>query len=219
MESFLLEIGTEEIPAGYIRPALDALADQLRRKLDHARIDHGPAHTLGTPRRLAVWVEQVAQRQKPVTEQVLGPPERIAFDAQGNLSIPGRKFAEKVGLPPEQLRLVETEKGKYLCADLTDKGTVTRTVLKEILPDLILNLPFPKTMRWSDLNIAFARPIQSVAALHGKKVIFFTLDPKLKSGRSTRGHQFMHRKRVQIESAASYRAQMREAQVIVDVAE
>ncbi len=219
MNDLLLEIGTEEIPAGYIQPALNALSAKLTQKLADARISHGAVETYGTPRRLVIRIDDVALRQKTVTEEVLGPPERIAFDENGNPSVPARKFAEKVGLAVERLVVRETEKGRYLSATITDKGVASKAVLQRLLPDIILTTPFPKTMRWSNLTIAFARPIQSVLALLGKSVITFALGDKLKSGRYAWGHMFMHRKKVKINDAQSYLAAMRQAMVIADISE
>ena len=219
MTDLLLEIGTEEIPAGYIQPALDALAANLKQKLIETRIAHGAVKTYGTPRRLVVAVDDVAPRQQAVTEQVLGPPERIAFGDDGQPSIPARKFAEKVGLPVEGLKVVETEKGRYLSATITDKGVASRTVLQKILPEILLATPFPKTMRWSDLTIAFARPIQSVLALLGSSVIGFTLGDRIKSGRFAWGHLFMHHKKIKIQQAGDYLEPMRQAMVIADIPE
>ena len=217
MERLLLEIGTEEIPAGYIQPALDALTTALSKVLSDARIDHGTVASHGTPRRLVAMVDEVALRQRSQTEQVMGPPERIAFDDKGGFTIPARKFAEKVGLAPERLEIVETEKGSYLCASVTDKGTTTKNFLKQKLPEIILNIPFPKTMRWSDLSISFARPIQTIVALLGTSVIPFTIGGRLKSGRHACGHMFMNRKRVKIESAHEYVEALRKVNVIVEI--
>ena len=219
MERLLLEIGTEEIPAGYIQPALEALAGSLVRKLDEARIDHGAARVLGTPRRLAVIIDDVAARQNSVTENVTGPPQRVAVDAQGQWTMAAVKFAEKVGVAPERLTFIDTEKGRYLCAAITDKGTTTGKFLKQALPDIILSIPFPKTMRWADLSIAFARPIQSIAALLGNAVIAFSLEQRLKSNRYARGHRFMHPRNIKIRHADEYVQCLREADVIVDIQE
>lgn len=219
MPSLLLEIGTEEIPAGYIQPALDALAADMTRKLSHLRIDHGVVRTFGTPRRLAIVIGQVALRQKPLTEQVLGPPAQVALDPEGNLTMAARKFAEKVGVAPERLVFVDTPKGRYLCARMVDKGAATVKVLGQVLPEVILSVPFPKTMRWSDLSISFARPIQSLTALLGRRIVPFSLGGRIKSGRSAWGHMFMHRKRVSIADAQSYQESIRGAQVIVDIDE
>ncbi len=216
MNRLLLEIGTEEIPAGYIQPALDALAHNMTRKLEQARIGHQAVKTFGTPRRLVISIDRVADRQQSVTETVLGPPERIAYDEDGNLTVPALKFAEKLNVSPDRLRVADTQKGRYLCATITDRGTAARAILRQILPEVITDIPFPKTMRWSDLNISFARPIQSLVALLGDAVVSFKLDDRLKSGRYSWGHLFMHHKRIKIEDADHYLESMRQAHVIVD---
>lgn len=219
MSRLLLEIGTEEIPAGYIMPALNALADNLDRQLTRMRISHGKTRTYGTPRRLVVCTEDVAGRQASVTEKIMGPPERIAYDDQGQPTVPAQKFAEKVKVPLNRLKVTDTDKGRYLCATITDRGKATKTVLKQILPEIILETPFPKTMRWSDLSIAFARPIQSVLALMDDAVIPFTIGEKIKSGRFTWGHMFMQHDKIKIDHADSYFDTMRDAQVVVEIAD
>jgi glycyl-tRNA synthetase beta chain len=217
MNPLLLEIGTEEIPAGYIQPALNALASNLAARLAQARIGHGTVQTFGTPRRLVVRLEEVADRQKAVTEEVLGPPERIAFDEEGHPTVPARKFSEKVGVPVNRLKVAETERGRYLSATISDKGLATKTVLKTLLPEIILATPFPKTMRWSSLNIAFARPIQSILALLGNSVISFTLEGKIRSGRYAWGHMFMQHRKIKIDHADDYKERLQAAQVVVDI--
>ena len=216
MDSLLLEIGTEEIPAGYIEPALKALSSMLLKKLTEARIDHGNARIYGTPRRLAVKVEAVADKQTALTEEVMGPPERIGFDQQGNPMVPAKKFAEKVGIPVNRIQIKETQKGRYLCATKTDRGLATRTVLKNILPQVILSTPFPKTMRWADLDTHFARPIHSILALLGEKLVSFEVG-NIKSGRFTSGHRFMHPKKIIINQPGQYLEALHSGYVIADV--
>ena len=217
MDTLLLEIGAEEIPAGYIQPALDALAKNLLKRLDDARIDHGQSRTCGTPRRLTVFVEQVAPKQTTVTEEVMGPPEKIAFDDDGNPTVPALKFAEKAGVAVSRLKVTETEKGRYLSARKTHRGKATVTLLKTILPDTILATPFPKSMHWSDLSIHFARPIQSIVALYGSKAVTFTLGGRIKSGRRALGHMFMHPGKISIDSPDQYESAMAQAHVVVDI--
>ncbi len=218
MEKLLLEIGTEEIPAGYIAPALEALAAELLKQLDAARITHGRAETFGTPRRLAVMVESVAERQLPLSEEVLGPPAKIAFDAQGQPTVAARKFAEKVKLAVNRLTVKETAKGRYLCARRTERGLASKTLLVEILPRVISAIPFPKTMKWGELQIRFARPIHSLLALFGERVISFGLGG-IRSGRYTRGHSFMQPGRVKLSRAADYLARLASAGVMADIRE
>lgn len=218
MNSLLLEIGTEEIPAGYIEPALDALSSSLMRALDDARIVCGEWKTYGTPRRLAVVVSDVADRQESLTTEVLGPPEKIGFDAQGEPLVPAVKFAEKIGVPIGEISVRTTERGNYLCAVKKEKGQSTRRILKTIIPDVIVSIPFPKTMRWADLNLLFARPIQSLLALLGDATILFSLDG-IRSGRYVLGHPFTHPGKVKIPSPDRYKDILKTRGVMVDIAE
>lgn len=216
MEKLLLEIGTEEIPAGYIAPALEALAAELLKQLDMARITHGRADTFGTPRRLAVTVESVADRQLPLSEEVFGPPAKIAFDAQGQPTMAAKKFAEKVKLAVNRLIVKETPRGRYLCARRTERGLASMTLLRGILPRIILAAPFPKTMKWGDLQIRFARPIHSLLALWGERVISFHLGD-IRSGRYTRGHSFMDPGRIKLARAEDYLDRLASAGVMADI--
>ncbi len=216
MDKLLLEIGTEEIPAGYIQPALEALSAELLKQLDRARIDHGSAATYATPRRLAVIVDDVAPKQRSVTEEISGPPEKVAFDDQGQPTMAAVKFAEKVGLPLKKLRVRETPKGRYLTARKTQRGLASRTLLKEILPRVILSIPFPKTMIWGSLHVRFARPIHTLVALLGKSVVSFELG-NVRSGRTTPGHFFMHPGKIRLADADGYVEALRDVDVIVDI--
>ncbi|MBA4367709.1 MAG: glycine--tRNA ligase subunit beta [Desulfobacterium sp.] len=216
MEKLLLEIGTEEIPAGYIEPALKALSAALLKKMDDARISHGNAKTYGTPRRLAIEVSDVAEKQEPVTSEVMGPPERVGFDETGKPTVAAVKFAEKVGIPVSSIRVSETQKGRYLVAVKTEKGLATKTILKSILPEVIDTLPFPKSMKWSDMNILFARPIQTVLALLGKEVVSFSIE-RLKSGRCAMGHPFMAPGKITIEFPDQYVEALEAVFVFADI--
>ena len=218
MKPLLLEIGAEEIPAGYIQPALDAMARTLLQRLDAARIGHGAAQTCGTPRRLAVIVDAVAPKQETVTEEIMGPPEKIAFDEAGKPSMAALKFAEKAGVAVGRLKVIRTEKGRYLSARKTNRGQATGKLLKAILPEVILAVPFPKSMRWADLPIHFARPIQSIVALYGTSVVAFTLGDSIKSGRRSLGHMFMNPGKVTIPAPEAYEGTMASVNVVVDIA-
>jgi len=216
MDALLLEIGTEEIPAGYIKPALRALAATLQQEMTAARIEHGPAKIYGTPRRLAVKIEKVAARQLPLKTELTGPPVRIGIDESGKPTTAARKFAEKAGVKVEKLTIKDTRKGTYLCAVKQERGLVTPTLLKDILPKVVLGIPFPKTMRWADLDITFARPIHSILALLGSKIIQFKIG-NTKAGRYSYGHSFMHPGKIKIDSADDYIKELKSARVVVDL--
>lgn len=218
MDTLLLEVGAEEIPAGYIQPALDAMAQNLVKRLDAARIGHGAAQVCGTPRRLTVSVAQVESRQATITETIMGPPEKIAFDEQGKPTMAAVKFAEKAGIPVSRLKVAQTDKGRYLHARKTNRGQATVNLLKTILPEVIQATPFPKSMRWADLTIQFARPIQSIVALYGNRVVSFSLGGRIKSGRRSLGHLFMNPGRVTIASPEAYEETMASVDVVVDIA-
>jgi glycyl-tRNA synthetase beta chain len=218
MPDLLFEIGTEEIPAGYIAPALEAMAATLCRRLEAARIEHGPAHVYGTPRRLTVLVEAVAKKQTSLGIELQGPPARVAFDKHGRPAQAAIKFAEKAGIPLAGLRVRETEKGSYVFAVKREKGLASRTVLKAILPQVIAAVPFPKSMRWGDLSVEFARPILHLVALWGASTVGFEF-AGLRSGRYSRGHQFMHPGKLKIQMPTEYVDSLRRVKVYADPAE
>ncbi|MFO7930906.1 MAG: glycine--tRNA ligase subunit beta [Thermodesulfobacteriota bacterium] len=216
MNPLLIEIGTEEIPSGYIVPALEAFRGRLTDRLSQLRIECGSARIYGTPRRLAVMVDEVADRQRPATTRVMGPPESVAFDAEGRPTVAAAKFAEKSGVSLKKLQVEETEKGRYVCAKTTEPARSTAAVLRQILPELIAAIPFPKTMRWGDLNVTFARPIHSIAVLLGSRAVSFAFGD-VKSGRHTLGHYFMKHGRIRLDSADQYLDVLADAYVLADM--
>ncbi len=215
MNTLLLEIGTEEVPAGYIQPALEALSSLLLQKMAEARIKCGEAGTFGTPNRLAVEIANVSDRQESLTKEVAGPPKRVGFDEHGKPTVAAIKFAEKLGISVKKIKTKETKKGPYLYAEKIEPGLATKILLKKILPEVILSIPFPKNMRWADLSIGFARPIHSILALLGNSVIPFTLG-NIKSGRYTFGHRFMHPGKIKVTNPEDYIEILRSAYVQVD---
>ncbi|MFP4572672.1 MAG: glycine--tRNA ligase subunit beta [Desulfobacterales bacterium] len=216
MNPLLIEIGTEELPSGYIVPALEAFSTRLTGRLRDLRIECGQARMYGTPRRLAVLIEDVAKRQHPATIQITGPPENVAFDRQGEPTVAARKFAEKSEVSVNKLQLTDTEKGRYVCVEKTEPGRSTAAVLRQILPDLISAIPFPKTMRWGELRSSFARPVHSIAALLGSRAVSFEF-AGIKSGRRTFGHRFMKPGRIRLDSADQYPDILADAYVLADM--
>lgn len=216
MNKLLIEIGTEEIPAGYIQPALSFFSSFLLKKLSENRIEHGNMQVFGTPRRLAVMVEDVANHQQPLSNELMGPPERIGFDEKGSPTVSALKFAEKSGVPVSQIKVKETGKGRYLCVQKTEPGLHSIKILEKVLPDVILSIPFPKSMHWSDLRIQFARPIHSICALLGKKVVSFPLG-NIQSGRYTFGHRFLQPGKKKLAASEEYLDVLSSANVIADI--
>ncbi|RUA03566.1 MAG: glycine--tRNA ligase subunit beta [Deltaproteobacteria bacterium] len=216
MDKLLLEIGTEEIPAGYIEPALSAMSKDLDEKLTAARIDHGCVGVFGTPRKLAVMVHDVAPKQHSLTEEVVGPPEKVGFDDSGKPTMAAQKFAEKVGIAVSRLKVKQLPKGRYLCARKTERGLAARTLLKTMLPEVITGIVFPKRMKWGTLDVMFARPIRSIMALYGRQVVSFSVGD-VKSGRYTHGHYFMYPGKIKIDHPDQYVSRLNDASVMVDI--
>ena len=216
MNTLLIEIGSEEIPAGYIIPALDAFKENILSALDNFRIDHGNARTYGTPRRLALIVEDVADCQNEKTSTITGPPERVGFDENGKPTIAAEKFADKAGISLDQIKVQDTPKGRYLTAIIGEKCETCVSILESILAKQILSLPFPKSMRWGDLPISFARPIISLVGLLGEKKLDFKVG-HIKSSSYVFGHPFMQPGKYNIKSADNYIKVIEAAGVIPDI--
>ncbi|SLM32668.1 Glycine--tRNA ligase beta subunit [Desulfamplus magnetovallimortis] len=218
MSDLLIEIGAEEIPAGYIVPALDAFRESVLKALEKNRIEYGDAKCFGTPRRLALMVKDVGEMQQAETVTITGPPASAGFDKNGNPTIAAEKFAEKAGVKVDEIKIVDTPKGQYLSAIKTEKCEVSATIIEAMLPELILGIPFPKSMRWGDFSISFARPIISLMALLGETVLDFRLED-IRSSNETFGHPFMHPGRFKVANPSEYTKVLRDAGVIVDMDE
>lgn len=216
MNTLLIEIGSEEIPAGYIIPALDAFSENILSSLDKARIDHGAAKTMGTPRRLVLMVENVADKQNPQTSTIVGPPEKVGFDENGKPTIAAQKFADKAGLSLDQITIEDTPKGRYLTAVVEEKCESSAAIIEAMMEKAILAIPFPKSMRWGDLSISFARPIISLTGLLGATLLDFSVG-NIKSSSNILGHQFMYPETFEVKSADSYVDVAESAGIIPDI--
>ncbi|MGQ9646924.1 MAG: glycine--tRNA ligase subunit beta [Thermodesulfobacteriota bacterium] len=218
MKELLLEIGTEEIPAGFVPQALTDLENLARKEFEAGRIDFEGVKTLGTPRRLVLFIESVSEKQRDVETKRIGPAKSAAFDSKGNPTPAAIGFAKSQSVEVESLKVVQTEKGEYVCAVKQEPGRPTFELLPIILPRLVLNLPFQKSMRWGQVPIRFARPIHWILALLGREVVPFELG-NIRSGGLTYGHRFMRPDSFAVRDFHSYLQKMKEAYVIVDPVE
>ena len=215
---FLLEIGTEEIPARFIPPVLEEMAATFKRLLEQERLAVGEVLTWGTPRRLALLARDLASAQAEVGTEEIGPPKAVAFDAAGKPTPAALGFAKKQGVAVSDLIEVDTPRGVYLAVSKRTAGRPAAERLKEVLPGFILGLSFPKSMRWGSLNLTFARPIHWILARLGGEVVPFPLGD-VQSGGVTYGHRFLAPQVLEVAEAAGYVAALRQAQVIVDPTE
>ena len=213
-----LEIGCEEIPAGFIPKALADMEFLMRRELESARLEFGEIVTLGTPRRLVLAVKGLPGRQPDAELTAMGPAKNVAYDAQGNPTKAAQGFARGQGVEVSALKLVATEKGEYLAAVKSEIGRETAELLTEMLPRLMAAIPFKKSMRWSDLEVKFARPIHWIVALFDGAVVPFSFG-NIDSGSVSRGHRFMANTTFAVTDFAQYLQECERHFVIPDPAQ
>lgn len=213
--TFVLEIGTEELPTAWVEPALEAVRETLTARLAGAGLTHGPAKVMGTPRRLAVLIEGLAARQADAMREDRGPPRSACFDGQGSPTKALTGFAASKGLAVEGITFRADQKGEYAYATVHVPGRPAPEVLADILPDAVLSPTFPKTMRWGDRTLRFGRPIQWLLALYGDEVVEFAVDD-LRSDRVSRGHRFLGDAEFPVASADDYVAALEAQYVMVD---
>jgi len=212
----LLEIGTEEIPSGYLAEGLKALKELAEACLEDNRIEMaGGIYTFGTPRRLVLIGKAIAEKQEDLLQEITGPPKNVAYDDGGNPTKAAMGFAKRQGIPVEDLECIETPKGEYLYAKSKIPGKQTRDILTETLPELISKIPWPKSMRWGTVDVPFVRPVHWVLALFSGQVIPFEF-AGVESGNITWGHRFMAPDPMQIYSVQGYLQGMRESFVLID---
>ncbi len=204
-----MEIGTEELPAGFIEPALKQLIKMVFDMLTDNRIDHwGKNDAWGTPRRLTLHVAGVEEHQPDKTQTVMGPANNAPVEHQ-------KGFAQKHGKTVEDLLTIKTEKGERLGVEVFTPGKLTKELLSQMLPQIIQSIVFPKSMRWGGGDFRFARPIHWIMALYGKDTVVFELGD-IKSDHYSYGHRFLSNKRIFIPSPGDYRNLLTENHVLVD---
>jgi len=218
MKELLLEIGTEEIPAGFVPQALSDLKELVRKEFEANRIDFKGIRTLGTPRRILLFIESVSERQRDEETKKIGPSKAAAFDEKGNPTKAAIGFAKGQSVPVGSLEVIQTEKGEYLCAVKKESGKATLEILPSLLPKVILSIPFQKSMRWAEVSIRFARPIHWILCLFGEEVIPFVMGD-VRSGNITYGHRFMNPNPIVVKDFKTYLQKLSEASVIVDPVE
>ncbi len=214
-KELLLEIGTEEIPAAFLPKALKDMERIITGEFSENRISHGLIRTMGAPRRLLLSIEAVSERQEDQLLEKMGPSLSVAFDGNGAPTKAAIGFARGQGLEVSELEIVETPKGKQLCARKKLTGVDTASILKELLPRFIVSIPFRKSMRWMDLNTRFARPIHWILALFGGEIVPFSIE-NIASSDESRGHRFMAPEPFKVQGLEDYMKKAEEHFVIAD---
>jgi glycyl-tRNA synthetase beta chain len=214
MKQLLLEIGTEEIPASFLGPALVDLERRVRNALSENDITAGPAELFSTPRRLALRLNEVAEGKPAQIVELQGPPRKAAFDPQGNPTKTAVGFSAAHGKTPADLYVKPTPKGEYVFIKKQADAVPTTKVLSEGLPGIMAALPFPKNMRWDKTGVRFARPIRWLVCMLGSDVIEFQFG-ELKSGADSHGLRNSLPSSFPVPSPAEYESTLRTHGVIV----
>jgi glycyl-tRNA synthetase beta chain len=202
-KELFLEIGTEEIPAGFIPRAMAEMEAIITRELTNARLAFGEVKTLATPRRLTLMVRDIPAVQPDAEITATGPSIKAAYDADGKPTKAAEGFARGQGVDVSAIKIVTTDKGEYISITRTETGRPTHELLSEILPKLINEIPFKKSMRWGDLDVRFARPIHWLVALFDGIIVPFEFG-NITSGAVSRGHRFMANTTFPVRDFAHY---------------
>lgn len=216
--SFLLEIGTEDLPARFLPPALQQLKEKTMTVLNEHQVSFADLKTYGTPRRLAVIADGIPHMQEDRIKEVFGPSKKVAFDENGNPTKAALGFAQSQKVSVERLAIKSKDRGEYVVAVIEEKGVQVKEILPEILKRVVLSLNFPKSMRWGDGSIRFARPVRWIMALFNGDVIRFDIDG-ITSSNLTRGHRFLSPAAFQIKEIMGYKRLLANNYVLVDYEE
>lgn len=215
MKDLLLEIGTEEIPARFVPDALRALEAAARASLAAAGVSFGASRALGTPRRLTLLLERLADKSEDRTTESLGPAAAQAKGPDGAWTPAALGFARGQGVAVDDLTVKETDRGPRLVAVKRFPGAAVDKLLPGLLAGWVTGLSFPKSMVWEAGRVAFARPLRWIVALHGTKPVPLAV-AGVKSGKKTRGLRFHAKKPIDVAAPAKYVGVLRNHCVIVD---
>ncbi|MCI0609600.1 MAG: glycine--tRNA ligase subunit beta [Anaerolineae bacterium] len=215
--SFLLEIGTEELPASDVDTAYEQLKQRIPSWLDELHLEHGDVRVHATPRRLVVSIDSLSPNQPDREDLVKGPPADKAFDKDGIALPAGIGFAKKNNVSTKDLQVREDANagGKYVFAVVKQKGRRTPEMLAEALPKLVESIKFEKSMKWNQSGVSFSRPIRWFVALLGDLVIPFEY-AGIVAGNTSRGLRPYDSPEINIPAADKYFDVIRNADIILD---
>ncbi len=211
MSKYLLELGTEELAYKFIPSAMEQLKNEFEKSLKENNISFSNINVYATPRRLAIIVEDIQEKQNDTIKTIKGPISTIAYDENGKLTTAALGFAKKNNVNPANLY----QENNYVWAKIEQEGKNTKDLLKDIIPSIILKLKGTHFMRWADLDIKFQRPIRWIVSLFNNEIVPFEFANVISSNKS-RGHRFSTNE-IEIKSPDNYLEALEKANVIADV--
>ncbi|WP_218081164.1 glycine--tRNA ligase subunit beta [Anthocerotibacter panamensis] len=215
MVNFLLEVGTEELPASFIVQALPQWEEKVRQSLTEQGLSYQEAHFWATPRRLAMVLKGLPDAQADRVDQVKGPAAASAYDAAGSPTKALQGFMRAKGVTPADLRSQATEKGDFIFAQVATQGRTTGALLQDLVPGWITGLEGKRLMRWADGSLRFSRPIRWLVSLLDGQVLPVALEG-LQSGATSYGHRVLHPQPLTLTGADTYETELKAAFVWVD---
>jgi glycyl-tRNA synthetase beta chain len=218
MPNFLLEVGTEDLPAGFVRDATKQWQKMIPARLQEQNLEYTGVQIYSTPRRLAVVIEGLPEQQLDRSEEIKGPPAGAAFK-DGQPTPAGAGFAKKQGVELSDLKIRPTDKGDFVFITKQIPGRRTTDILTEQIPQWIFGLEGKRMMRWADGDLKFPRPIRWLVALWGKEIMPIGIvndQEEIKSDRLSRAHRVLHPEPVSIASPDVYVETLGQAAVKVD---
>ena len=215
-KDFILEIGTEEIPAGYIKPAVEKIKTFFQSELKVANLAFDSLKVLSTPRRFTLLITKLQTEQKSETIERVGPAKKAAFDESGNLSKAGAGFLRGAGADEKDIFCVQSDKGEKIAVRISKQGKLTSDIMKDLITKIISELRFPKSMKWGSGKLIFARPVRWLLVLFGDENPGFEIH-RLKSGNVSYGNRFMKLENpIEIDSIGEYEEKLKQVFVIPD---
>jgi len=212
----LLEIGMEELPARFLNSTLNKIEKNIKKKLETERIKYDGIKTYGTPRRLVLHINNVDEKQEDLSQTSIGPAKRIAYDHSGEPTKAAIGFAKSQGAEITDLELIKNKRGEYLAFSKFEEGKKTGDILPRILKETILDIDFPKTMRWGTKKIKFARPLRWILALANDKIVEFEIEG-IKTEAISYGHRFFGSKTFEVDTIRDYFQKVEDNYVIIDI--
>jgi glycyl-tRNA synthetase beta chain len=206
-QDLLIEIGTEELPPKALSKLSNAFSQGIVSGLKAANLNYGQVTSYATPRRLAVWIENVDCAEADRQVEKRGPALKAAFDNEGNPTKATAGFARSCGVDPADLEQMDTPKGVWLVYRSEQKGRTTSELVPNIVTTSLDALPIPKRMRWGDLSTEFVRPVHWLMVLLGSEIIPCEILSQ-QSGNTTRGHRFHAPEAIEISSGAEYASKL-----------
>ncbi|ARI77031.1 glycine--tRNA ligase subunit beta [Halobacillus mangrovi] len=213
-KTVLFELGVEELPARFIDDALTQLVSKTQAWFDHQRIPYGDVKGFATPRRLAVQVSDVAEKQPDIEEEAKGPAKKIAIDENGDWTKAAIGFSKGQGKEVDDIYFKEIKGTEYVHVRKFIEGQATSELL-EGFHAVFLDLNFPKNMRWGSYEMRYIRPIRWIVALFGEEVVPFSIE-NVSTDRITYGHRFLG-EMLSLSQAEEYEQSLKDQYVVVSV--